>query len=79
MLTPSQTKAQLAIKRCKQFELGYVNSTTPCPLPGPVSIGTNNLPVATRRPRAPPSCSKRVVSTLSNFLFNVVFLYYYGI
>lgn len=78
MLTPSQTKAQLAIKRCKQFELGYVEPPPPPPVPETTRANTNNPAVATRRPRAPPSCSKRVVF-LSSFLFNVVFLYYYGI
>lgn len=53
--TQCKTKAQLALKRCKHFELGYVLAW---------DTWTNQiltfLVVVTRRPRVPPSSSKRI-------------------
>jgi len=54
--TACKTKAQLALKRCKHFELGYVAPLLSTPLPYTDLF----LPVVTRRPRVPPLSSKRV-------------------
>ena len=54
--TQCKTKAQLSLKRCKHFELGYVEIMC---IPWAI---TNNLAiVVTRRPRVLLSCSKLVV------------------
>jgi hypothetical protein len=59
--TNCKTKAQLALKRCKHFELGYdFYSQTPW---GQL---TNHSPsVVTRRPRARLSCSRWLASFLA--------------
>lgn len=53
--TQCKTKAQLALKRCKHFELGYVEQDTPG-LEPMLTI----LTVVTRRPRVLHSSSKRL-------------------
>jgi ribosomal protein L44E len=56
--TQCKTKAQLALKRCKHFELGYVitwKSSRLLRYRGLTIFET----VVTRRPRVPLSCSKR--------------------
>jgi ribosomal protein L44E len=71
--TACKTKAQLALKRCKHFELGYVmplllasDSNTDLPL----------FTVVTRRPRVPPLSSKRVAfCALWQTLLGWYFLY----
>jgi hypothetical protein len=57
--TQCKTKAQLALKRCKHFELGYVDSEVllkdECVANGFIST------VVTRRPRVLLLCSKRSI------------------
>lgn len=48
-----KTKAQLSLKRCKHFELGYVEIPA-----GAARTTANKLAVETRRPRVPPLCSR---------------------
>ena len=50
--TVCKTKAQLALKRCKHFELGYVR------ILGIIRDGANNGTVVTRRPRVLRWCSR---------------------
>lgn len=63
--TQCKTKAQLALKRCKHFELGYVHP------PSVVFPPCTNLPfltVVTRRPRVLLLSSKRVLCVLATML-----------
>lgn len=55
--TSCKTKAQLALKRCKHFELGYVASDT-----GRSRVGLTFRAVVTRRPRVLLWCSRWVHS-----------------
>jgi len=52
--TSCKTKAQLALKRCKHFELGYVYLAE---FEGLVGNGANELSVVIRRPRVLRWCS----------------------
>jgi ribosomal protein L44E len=56
--TSCKTKAQLALKRCKHFELGYVLSPLTARRPRP---NISFLTVVTRRPRVLLLSSKRIV------------------
>jgi large subunit ribosomal protein L44e len=53
--TACKTKAQLALKRCKHFELGYVPDSG---LGGQISARANDGIVVTRRPRVLRWCSR---------------------
>lgn len=55
--TQCKTKHQLALKRCKHFELGYVAI-----LAGRIGGVLTRLAVVTRRRRVPRLCSRRVFS-----------------
>ena len=61
--TQCKTKAQLALKRCKHFELGYVEPRSSF-LNGLLTMGV----VVTRRPRVLLLCSKRVLSSTAHGL-----------
>ncbi len=54
--TQCKTKAQLALKRCKHFELGYVGCFERC-----IDLGLTVVAVVTRRPRALRSCFRHVL------------------
>jgi ribosomal protein L44E len=58
--TSCKTKAQLALKRCKHFELGYVLMSSPTEIFSirGIGIGANDLIVVTRRPRVLRWCSR---------------------
>lgn len=65
--TSCKTKAQLALKRCKHFELGYVMAPTTLNIESLCAVAyTNNLAdklsstVVTRRPRVPLLSSRCV-------------------
>jgi ribosomal protein L44E len=55
--TQCKTKAQLALKRCKHFELGYVHVAVECELYS--RLTGPSFTVVTRRPRVPRLSSKR--------------------
>lgn len=63
--TQCKTKAQLALKRCKHFELGYV---LPFPVTRPPDTDLRSFTVVTRRPRVPLSSSKRILCILATLL-----------
>ena len=52
--TACKTKAQLALKRCKHFELGYVHIILG------EGVKANDVIVVIRRPRVRVSCFKRL-------------------
>lgn len=62
--TSCKTKAQLSLKRCKHFELGYVRLIAK----SNVSKSLTFFPVVTRRPRVLPLCSRRVLYSTAHGL-----------
>ena len=62
--TSCKTKAQLSLKRCKHFELGYVRLIAKSSVSKPLTF----FPVVTRRPRVLPLCSRRVLSSTAHGL-----------
>lgn len=58
--TQCKTKAQLALKRCKHFELGYVGISQYLAM-----MHADRLPVVTRRRRVPHLCSKCIMRIIS--------------
>jgi hypothetical protein len=58
-----KTKLQLALKRCKHFELGYAHTLSPSPAPLMLTSST----VVTRRRRVLLLCSDCVAVTADRF------------